>query len=296
MSKKMLFVLNPLSGKGAIKNHFLDIVDIFTKNGWEVTVHPTQSASDAFFIVSKTGSRYSRIVASGGDGTLNEVIRGLMTIDEEKRPDLAYIPSGTVNDFASNMNIPKNMKKAANRAVTNEKFKCDVGEFNDKNFAYVAAFGLFTNVSYVTPQQSKNLLGQMAYFLEGIKQLHTLKSYKMRVEYEEKVIEDEFILGLVGNSNHIAGFKTAKAMRAELNDGLFEVVLVRRPKTLFEVRDIMTRLAMQDLNSDLFVCFKSAWVNFLADEEIQWTLDGEFGGAVSSAKITVNKEALSLIV
>ncbi|MBR5614252.1 MAG: YegS/Rv2252/BmrU family lipid kinase [Clostridia bacterium] len=295
MSGKMLLVLNPRSGKGKIKNKLLEIIDIFVKHGWNVTVHTTQNSSDAFEIVHKKGTKFDRIVASGGDGTLNEVIRGLMSLDFEKRPALGYIPSGTVNDFASNLHISKNMKKAAENIMTGNEFRCDIGSFNHKNFIYVAAFGAFTNVSYETPQQNKNILGNAAYILEGMKQLSSIKSYKMRVEFGDNAIEGDFALGMVANSNYIAGMKT-KALKAQLNDGLFEVVLIKRPRTFFELNDIVSHLAMQDFSTDLFYVFRAEYVKFISQEDVQWTLDGEFGGAVSCAEISVEKEAVTLII
>ncbi len=296
MCKKMLFVLNPHSGKGKIKTKLLDIIDIFVKDGWQVAVHPTQSSKDAYNLVKNTGQNYQMIVVSGGDGTLNEVIRGAMSLKNEKRPQLGYIPAGTVNDFASNMNISKNMTKAAENIVKGNPYLCDIGKFNSKNFVYVAAFGAFTNVSYETPQQNKNTLGQLAYFLEGIKQLHALPSYNMRITCDDETLEGEFMLGMVSNSNHIAGFKTMKAFRAELNDGLFEVIMVKKPKTLLELRDLGSRLLTQDLNTESIKMLRTSKIKFESQEPVSWTLDGEFGGALSEAEIYVEQEAVKLIV
>ncbi len=296
MCKKLLFVLNPHSGKGKIKNNLLDIVDSFVKSGWQVTVHPTQNKQDAYDCVKSYGGDFKMLVASGGDGTLNEVIRGAMELPEESRPDIGYIPAGTVNDFASNMNISKNMITAAENIVNGKPFLCDVGEFNKKNFVYVAAFGAFTNVSYETPQQNKNILGQMAYFLEGIKQLHALPSYKMKITYDEDTFESEFMLGIVSNSNYIAGFNTAKAVKAELNDGLFEVILVKKPKTLFELQNLAAKLLTQDFNTDLIKVFRTHMVKFECKKSVSWTVDGEFGGTTKTAEICVSKEAIRLIV
>ena len=296
MNKKLLFIINPHSGKGRIKGKLLDIVDIFVKSGFDVMVHTTQKVQDACDTVSKIGSDFDIVVVSGGDGTLNEVIRGVMEIPQEKRPKIGYIPTGTTNDFASNMNIPKNMIKASNNIISGAPFMCDVGGFNKKHFAYVAAFGAFTEVSYETPQQYKNTLGQLAYFLEGIKKLYNLPYYKMKVICDEEVIEDEFMLGMVSNSNRIAGIKTKKALKAQFNDGLFEVLLIKRPKTLMEVSDLTTRLLTQDLSSDLITVLRTSKIQFQTEEPVRWTLDGEFGGSVRTANISVKKEAVSLIV
>ncbi len=294
MGKRMLFVVNPLSGKGTIKNSVLDIVNTFTKDGWDVTVHPTQHKDDASEYVCNHGADYDMLVISGGDGTLNEGICGLMTIDRDKRPVLGYIPAGTTNDFASNMRISKNVKKAAKDIMNGHHYMCDIGLFNEKNFVYVAAFGAFTNVAYETPQQNKNILGHAAYVLEGAKNLTNLKPISMQILYNDGLIEGEFIYGMVSNTNYIGGVKAEKAFKAQLNDGFFEVILVKNPKNVIEIQDIVSRLLRQDLSSDAFVVFKTDQVKFVSNTPVQWTLDGEFGGAVTEAAVINEKQAITL--
>ncbi len=296
MAKKLLLIFNPQSGKAKIKNKLFDIINIFAKDGWEIQARPTQRENDAYEFIKENGAEFQRIVASGGDGTLNEAVRGIMCISKDSRPELGYIPAGTVNDFASNLKIPKNMTTAAQKIVDGVPFKCDIGKFNDRNFVYVAAFGAFTNVSYETPQQNKNTLGQMAYFLEGIKQLHMLPSYKLKITCDEEEIVGEFVLGMVSNSNHIAGFKTVTSLKADLNDGLFEVILIKKPKTLFEISDITTRLLSRDFNTDKIRVFRTKKIEFECEEPVSWTLDGEYGGAVKSAVISAKKEAISIVI
>ncbi len=294
MGKRLLYVLNPLSGKGTIKNHILNIVNIFTKDGWDVTVRPTQDKNDAFDYVSRHGAEYDMLVISGGDGSLNEGISGLMTIDRDRRPTLGYIPTGTTNDFASNMHISKNAKKAAMDIMKGHPYKCDIGLFNDKNFIYVAAFGAFTNVAYETPQQNKNVLGHAAYLLEGAKSLINLKPVSMKISYDGGLIEGQFIYGMVSNTNYLGGVKAEKAFKAQLNDGLFEVILVKNPKNVMETQDILSRLVRQDLSSDAFVVFKTDKIEFTSADKVQWTLDGEFGGSVKEATIINEKQAITM--
>ncbi|MBR3807499.1 MAG: YegS/Rv2252/BmrU family lipid kinase, partial [Lachnospiraceae bacterium] len=172
----MLFIYNPKAGKAQIKNHLVDILDIFVKAGYEVTVYPTQSHGDAIKKTMKKKDKYDIVVCSGGDGTLDEVFTGMMKC--EKKVPIGYIPAGSTNDFAMSLNVPKNMVQAAQTVVDGETYAVDVGEFNDDVFAYIAAFGLFTEVSYSTDQQVKNMLGHVAYLLEGVKRLSTIKSYK----------------------------------------------------------------------------------------------------------------------
>ncbi len=296
MDKRLLIMVNPNAGKGVIRNKLLAIIDSFVKDGWAVSVHITQGTNDAFEFIKNNADKFDRIVVSGGDGTINQAICGLMTIDKEKRPEVGYIPAGTVNDFASSIQIPKNIMNATNTVLKGNPFKCDIGAFNDKNFVYVAACGAFTNVSYETPQVNKNILGQLAYFLEGIKQLHALPSHKMKIETENDTFEGEFLLGMISNSNHIAGIKTGKAFKAQLNDGLFEVFFVRSPKTLMEMSDLSWHLLKQDLNTDAIKLFRTDKIKITSNQPVQWTLDGEFGGSVNEAQICVQKEAVTLLV
>ncbi len=296
MSKKLLFVVNPVSGKGAVKNKLLEMIDVFSKENWEINIHLTQGQNDAYEIIKKSGQSFDLVVISGGDGTLNEGMRGIMSVPHETRPRVGYIPMGTTNDFASNLHIPKNSTTAAKNIVKGSDYSYDIGKFNDKYFTYVAAFGAFTDVAYNTPQQNKNILGQTAYFLEGIKKLHTLKSYRMKVFNDDVELEDEFIFGMVSNTNYLGGFKAEKAFKAKLNDGAFEVILIRRPKTLLEVQDLITHLVMQDFNTDIFRVFNASHVSFVSDFSVPWTLDGEFGGEESKIDVQVEKGAVTMLL
>ena len=202
--KKMLFIVNPRSGKGQIKNNLLEILDIFNKAGYEPTMHITQSVLDAKETVKAKAADYDVVVCSGGDGTLNETVSGLM--EEGIEIPLGYIPAGSTNDFASSLRIPRNMKKAAQLITEGRLFQCDVGTFNERYFNYVAAFGAFTEVSYATPQQMKNVLGHQAYILEAMKKLMSIKPATMILEHDGGRIEGEFLYGMISNSTSVGGF------------------------------------------------------------------------------------------
>ena len=250
MSQKLLFIFNPHAGKGQIKNHLVDIVDMMVKAGFDVTIYTTQAQADATRKVVEEGAGYDRIVCSGGDGTLDEVMTGLM--QAKLHIPIGYIPTGSTNDFANSLGIPKEMLKAAERAVGQNRFPCDIGDFNSDTFVYVAAFGLFTEVSYKTSQQLKNIFGHVAYIMEGVKQLRDIPSFRMQVEYDGKVFQDEFIYGMVTNSVSVGGFK---------------------------LNEILACLTNMIDDSDLIYSFKTDAVHITAKEEVPWTLDGEFGGA-----------------
>lgn len=295
MDKKLLFVFNPHSGKAMIKNRLLEIIQVLVQNGYRVEVYPTAGRGDATNVIKTRGAEFERIVISGGDGTLNEGISGLLGIDKKARPCVGYIPTGTTNDFASNLKIPKDMTKAAELAVLGSGFLCDVGNFNEKNFLYVAAFGAFTDVAYDTPQANKNFLGQLAYILEGIKKLHNIKSYKLNLKTEDKDITGDYIFGMASNSNYVAGVKAGDKLHAALNDGLFEILLVKNPTNLIEFQALISDLMMQNINTERFVVLKTNRASFEFEGDVPWTLDGEYGGSIKTAEISLEEKAVKFI-
>lgn len=292
--KKMLFVFNPHSGKGLIRNKLLDIVDTFVKAGYKVQIHPTQAPEEARKMIAKSAGKYDLIVCSGGDGTLDEVVSGMMR-REERRP-IGYIPAGSTNDFANSLELPKDMLKAAEIAVNGKMFPCDVGNMNGKFFVYVAAFGLFTDVSYQTPQEWKNLLGHAAYILEGAKSLTSIKSHVMQVECNDEVIEGEFIYGMITNSTSVGGFKNMTGNNVELDDGLFEVTLIKKPKNPAELSEILASLTNLKDETDFIYSAKTKKIKITSEEEVAWTMDGEFGGNHKEVLIKNEKQAVTLMV
>ena len=226
--KKLLFTYNPNSGKGAVKAALSDIISTFTTGGYDVMVHPTCCAGDAIDFISQRGRDFDLIVSSGGDGMLHELAYG-MSAGKVDCP-CGYIPSGTVNDFASSLNIPKDMQKCAAMIMQEHFQPVDLGRFNGGYFAYISAFGWFTDVSYVTPQKTKNVLGSFAYFLQGLKSFEPryLKenSGRVRITWEHGVIEDDFIYCMIGNTHSVGGMKNLVPDGASLTDGMLDCMFV----------------------------------------------------------------------
>ena len=288
----MLFVFNPKAGKGKIKTHLLDIVDIFSSHDYEIIIRSTQAPRDAYEKAKEYANSVDMIVCSGGDGTLDEVVTGIM--EAESSVPIGYIPAGSTNDFANSLFMPKNMTKVAEMIMEEELYHCDIGRFNQKTFAYVAAFGLFTDVSYETDQDLKNVLGHVAYVLEGVKRLFDIKSYHMKVSSEEVQVEDDFIVGMITNSRSVGGFKNLTGKNVDMNDGFFEVTLIVHPKNPLQLQEIITALVMAEDNTDLIYSFKTKKLTIESDEEVPWTLDGEFGGDHSCVEIENRHKALNL--
>lgn len=292
-SRKLLFVFNPHSGKAQIKNRLLELVDLFVKHDFEVLIHPTQEPLDAYRMVKAHAAQCDMVICSGGDGTVNEVVSGLMQV--ASRPRLGYIPAGTVNDFASSLSIPRDMKRAARIAMEGKPFACDVGGFNESYFCYVAAFGIFTDVSYQTPQHFKNILGRTAYMLEGAKQLYNLKSYHMQIEHDEQVREGDFIFGLVTNSTSVGGFKGFRGNDVRLDDGLFEVSLIRTPQNIIELQMIVSALMQKEINKDFITTFRTSDLKITCTEAVPFTLDGEYGGQHEVVRIQNHRQAVRIM-
>ena len=295
MEKRLLFIFNPRSGKGQIRMKLLGIIDVFVKGGYEVIARPTQGPGDATEIVTEYADSVELIVCSGGDGTLDEVVSGLMKA--EAAVPLGYIPAGSTNDFANSLQISKNMVQAARDIMEGSQFSYDVGAFNNKNFIYIAAFGLFTDVSYETDQHLKNVLGHLAYVLEATKRIFNVPTYWLKVDGGDgRKFEGEFIYGMVTNARSVGGFKNITGRDVEMDDGLFEVTLIHPPKNPLELNEIISSLLSGEDRTDLIENFKTDRISIEAMEVIAWTLDGECGGAYSFVRIENCRRALTMLL
>ena len=297
--KKLLFVYNPRAGKEMLKPRLSDVLDIFVKAGYEVTVHPTQAYRDAYYQIKEYEvGKYDLIACSGGDGTIDEVATGMMKRREMGKDvvPVGYIPAGTTNDFAKSLHIPRKPLAAADNAVKGVPFPCDIGKFNDSVFVYIAAFGIFTDVSYETDQAVKNVLGHMAYILEGAKRIFNIPSYKIKVEHDGEVIEDEFIFGMVTNSRSVGGFSNMVGKNIVFDDGLFEVTLIKTPKNPIALQEIIAALLIEQVDTKHMYTFKTKKTTFDSVEEIPWTLDGEFGGEQDYVEIENVQKAMEIMV
>ena len=291
-TRKLLFLVNPQAGKAAIRGQLLRIVDTFVRSGWMPTIYTSQRTGELPALVAREAPNYDLVVCSGGDGTLNETLNGLMHL--ERRPPLGYIPAGTTNDFASSLGIPKTMLKAAQAAVDGVPVSVDVGKFGERFFAYVAAFGAFTDVTYVTPQHIKNSLGRLAYLVEGAQRLSSLKTYPLHLEYDGGETDGEFLVGLISNSSYVAGLPVGRWIDTSMSDGLLEVTLVRKPNLMIELTRVASNLLLGELDPELIFSVKTKRLRITSPEPIPWTLDGEYGGSPSEVTIENLYRALTI--
>lgn len=293
---RLLFIYNPNAGKARVGAQVSKFIEIFSEAGYEVIAYPTAKRLDA----CETARSYleqmacDRIVCAGGDGTLNEVVNGSMQC--QNRVPVGYIPAGTTNDFAYSLGIPTEKRKAAKAAVSGRIFCCDVGKFGEQFFTYTAAFGLFTEVSYDTPQNIKNALGRTAYILNGISRLSQVKPYHVRVEYGEECVEGDFLYGMVANTNSVGGFKNLIQKEVVLDDGYYEMLLVRMPQKLLDLQAVIAELTKGELNHGNIIYARVNRVSFHSETAIPWTLDGEFGGEHTDAVMEVEARAIPYVL
>lgn len=297
--KKLLLLANPVAGMTGLSGHLLEIINKLVVAGYEVTVETTQHSGHCIEIMISKGERYDVVVVSGGDGTLNEAIRALLTMKDRglTLPKLGYIPAGTVNDFARSHDIPINKSAAADVIAAGYSRECDIGMLDSRPFIYVAAFGSFTDTSYSTPQQMKNVLGKAAYIFHGASRLHTiLTPHKMRIEYDGGVLEDEFVYGSMSNSRSVGGMKLPLRSNVSLDDGKFEVILFKNPSSPKKLGKLTESILTRQADDFVSYQFSTDRLKITCDEPIPWTTDGEFGGAYTSVEVKNLNRAIKIIV
>nr|AGS53830.1 transcription regulator (contains diacylglycerol kinase catalytic domain) [uncultured bacterium contig00054] len=291
--KKLLLVFNPKAGRGEFPKYLYDVVEMFTREGFEVTAYPTSGIGDAYNFILERGKDFDLITCSGGDGIMNEAANAYIKL--KTLPPLSYIPCGTTNDFAVSLGLPVTIPEAAKAILDGRPRQVDAGLFGDKYFTYVAAFGQFTEVPYVTAQSAKNILGRAAYFLEGIKQLGSIHDICCKIDIDGEIIIGNFMLGIITNSTSVGGFKFQPENDSAMDDGLFETIFVRRPKNIQEQSDIIATLTNPEANTEMIVMRSAKKVFIEAEGPCDWTIDGEYGGRHKQITIENVHRALEII-
>lgn len=271
--KKMLFVMNPYAGLRKANRYLADILGMFNRADYEITVHITAGPGDGAKVVQERAPQMDMVVCAGGDGTFNETVNGLMRSGADV--PVGYIPCGSTNDFAASLKLSTNPLEAAKAIVEGTPTRYDVGKFADRYFTYVASFGVFTRASYATPQSVKNALGHTAYILEGIQELSQIRKEHLRFEIDSGVIEGDFLFGAISNSTSVGGILTLDPKQVDMSDGMFELLLVRAPKDLMEVRECIVALQKQKYNCAMMTFVSTKQLRITAEPKMNWTLDGE---------------------
>lgn len=297
MKKEILLIVNPCAGKGKINKYIPDICDNLEKQGYELEVVYTSKENNGYSILMNYVRYIDTVIVCGGDGTLNEVINGV--VDSHRKINISFIPVGTTNDFARTLKMPINKLVLSKKLSKFKKQEIDIGKFNNKYFYYVAAFGAFSEISYVTNQKEKNRLGRIAYFKEALRRIKNtkqIKTYQTSIVTDNEIIKGEFIYGGVSNSISIAGFKWFKNSDFSINDGLFELILVRKPNTFLEAVGIAYAIIRKKYEHKNIYYIKTKHLKIDFNEDVTWTLDGEQSESTKEFYIENLKGKINMLI
>lgn len=291
--KHVMLIVNPKAGKKRSKFEVADIADLFAKSEFEVAIYFTSLEYGAEYLVKEHAHEVDIIACCGGDGTVNQIIKGMM--ETKKCPPLGYIPSGTTNDLAASLGMTKNFKRAAKVIISEGGLPFDIGTFDDDYFAYIASFGAFTEVSYNTSQKAKNIFGRLAYIFSAIRCMNKIKSYHVKIETEEKNIEGNYIFGAVTNSTSIAGVFKFEDDMVDFADGKYEILLIKQPKSLFKAFEICMSMFNKSYKNENITLIHASDIKITSDEPLEWALDGEHKTGGKTVKIKNNPQAIEII-
>ena len=291
--KKLLFVLNPLAGTKRAAKYLADIVAVFNRADFDVTVYISACQGDCITAVSRLAPQVDLVVCCGGDGTFNETVTGILRSGADVQ--VGYIPAGSTNDFARSLDLETDFVKAAEQIVNGEEYQYDIGQFGNRYFTYVASFGAFTRASYSTPQNLKNILGHAAYLLEGIQELGQIKPIRVSMNLDGEELEDDFLFGAVCNSTSVAGILTLNPNRVDMSDGLFEVLLIRPPKDLADLSKCIQALTKQTYDSPMITFRSARCLQVHSEKELPWSLDGERESGSQQVNIQNLHRAIRLV-
>ena len=292
--KKLLMIVNPSAGRSKSRGPLFDAAAILSQAGYLISIHTTACAGDAAETAAREGEQYDVIVAVGGDGTLNEVVSGILQL--EHPPMLGYLAQGSTNDFASSLHISNKPAVAAAAIAQAAPRQLDIGRWNDRHFVYVASFGAFTRSSYAAPQAAKNALGHFAYILEGMKDLNTLRPYQVKLTADGEVLDGEYLFGAVCNSTSIGGLMKLDPERVVLDDGQFEMLLIPNPKTAQDLQNLVLALLDQHYDREGLVFRHVSSIHLETEQDLPWSLDGEYAASTPVVDIENRQRSLTMLL
>lgn len=291
--KKLLMIVNPTAGRNKPRGPLFDAAAVLSQAGYLLSIHNTAAPGDAAAAAAASAD-YDAVVAVGGDGTLNQAVSGLMTLD--RPPLLGYIPQGSTNDFAASLHLSSDPAAAAEQIAQGRPQQLDIGSWNGRHFVYVASFGAFTRSSYSAPQAAKNALGHLAYILEGMKDLNSLRPYRVRLTADGEVLDGEYLFGAVCNSTSIGGLMKLNPDRVVLDDGRFELLLIPSPRTPSDLQNLVLALLNQQYDREGLVFRHVSSIHLETEEDLPWSLDGEYAPSAPAVDIVNHPQALTLLL
>lgn len=292
--KKILLIVNPRAGMRKVNRYLPDIIRLFSDNGYRCETYVTGSQGDATQYLKNYEETCDLVVCAGGDGTLNETVAGLLMAGIQC--PVGYIPAGTTNDYASSIGLSNDVMRAARDIMNGCPQAFDVGTFNGRYFIYTASCGAFARASYTTSQAAKNVLGHLAYVLEGVKDLPSIRPLKLHIEAEGRCMEEDFIFCSITNSTSIGGILKLDAQLVALNDGKFEVTLVKNPTTPAQLSRILSGLTSLDIPNEMIYFFSADRISIVSQNAIEWTLDGERAPETTEVSLLNLRSAVQIII
>ena len=293
--KHLLLIMNPAAGTKKANPHLPEILSAFSRAGYLCLTFMTQKRGDGTELAVRYGGQADLVVCIGGDGTFNEVISGLVRAG--LKTPVGYIPAGSTNDFAASLGLSKNVIQAAQDIVAGKPHPFDIGRFRDRYFTYVASFGAFTKTSYATSQSVKNTLGHLAYILGGIKELSSLRRYRVSMTLDDGRREQgDYIFGAVSNSTSVGGVLSLDPEIVDMNDGLFELLLIKYPENAADLGDIVLAVTTQKYDAPSIVFRTARKILVEADASMDWTLDGEFAKGSSRVEIENLHSVVNVVI
>lgn len=292
--KKLLMIVNPRAGRNKPMGPLFEACSILTGAGYLLAIRKTSGCGDAVRIAREEGADYDLVVAVGGDGTLNETANGLLSL--ERPPLLGYLAQGSTNDFAACLHISDRPAEAAAAMVEKVPRRLDIGDWNGRKFLYVASFGAFTRSSYSASQAAKNALGHFAYILEGMKDLSTLRPYRIRLSADGETLDGEYLFGAVCNSTSLGGLMKLDPDRVVLDDGKFELLLIPMPKTAADLSNMVRSLLDQRYDRGGVIFRHVSSLRVETEAELPWSLDGEYAASAPVVQIQNCQKGLAMLL
>ncbi len=294
MEKKLLLIMNPYSGQKIGRRYLAEILEMFCQEGYAPLTFMTTGPGHATEIARQYAAAMDLVVCMGGDGTFNEVVSGMLAA--EAHTPIGYIPCGSTNDFANSLKLKKNLRKAAEDILCGTPQTLDVGDFNGRYFSYIASFGAFTRASYATPQAVKNTLGHLAYILEGLKDITNIRPHHLVIETDAGHFEDDYLFGAVSNATSVGGVLNLDPAKIDMNDGLLELLLIKKPKNALELNDCIWKLQAQNYDSPMLTFHSASRLTVTAPAAMDWTLDGEHQAGAERIEIRNRRDAIRLVI
>jgi diacylglycerol kinase (ATP) len=291
--KRVLLIVNPRAGRTLRRPDVKSILRSFRERGYDATVYSTSAPKEATRIVAKNAGHYDMVVCCGGDGTLNEVMSGLMELPQ--CVPVGFIPAGTNNVLAKSLRLP-GPERSAQAIMDGTPVAYDMGSINERSyFSQIASFGAFDEVSYITPQWLKNRLGNFAYFLYCMKSVWEIRPCRAIVSADGVQIDGTFLFGCVTNATSIGGVIRLNDRDVRYNDGEFEVMLIRSPQNPVDIGNTLYGLSRRKYDEKNICFFHAGRVELKFEREVAWVADGEFAGRHRSVRIDNLRSAVQII-